>query len=175
MIITNENDLRVKCEDATLDEASDIILLLEKELENSNKMGTPGVGLAAPQIGIAKKVAIVRVAPNHEFNLNLVNCKIEKCFDLGVFNGEGCLSFPNRVEDTNRYNEIYVVNNLVYPNSFVATGMLAVICQHEIDHLYQKVFIDHIVKKQILNIKIGPNDRCHCGSNIKYKKCCGKV
>jgi len=175
MIITDLNALRVKCDDASSDEVGSIIELLEKELQDSNKNGKPGVGLAAPQIGIAKKVSIIRVAQNHEFNLNLVNCRIDKYFDLGVFKDEGCLSFPDRSENTNRYNEIYVKDNLLYPNNFIATGLLAVICQHEIDHLYQKVFIDHLVEKQILKIKIGPNDKCHCGSNLKYKKCCGKV
>jgi uncharacterized protein YchJ len=83
-----------------------------------------------------------------------------------------------------RYQEVHITNNLVYPHSFVATGLLAVVCQHEIDHLQKKLFFDRIakVKKELpRKIKVGPNDPCICGkidliSNKikKFKKCCGK-
>ena len=56
----------------------------------------------------------------------------------------------------------------------VATGLLAVVIQHEIDHLNSVLFMDHIAPKLdriIKKIKSGPNDMCPCGSGKKYKKC----
>lgn len=173
MIITNnEEALRVKCEDVLLDEVGSLIEILESELKEANRLGKNGIGLAAPQIGIAKNIAIIRLEKS--YNLNLINCKIEKSFNPTIFRQEGCLSFPGRSEDTTRFQEIYVISNLVEPYSFIASGFLAVACQHEIDHLNSTLFFDHLFKKQIpviIKNKLGPNDSCFCGSGKKYKKC----
>lgn len=185
MIITNnEEALRVKCEDVSLNEVASLIDTLEAELKEANRLGKGGIGLAAPQIGIAKNIAIIRLEKPHNFSLNLVNCRIEKGFDSTIFRQEGCLSFPGRTEDTARFQEVHVVSNLVEPHSFIASGFLAVACQHEIDHLNSTLFYDHLVKKQVSIInknKIGPNDPCFCGKIDvvlgrvkKYKKCCGR-
>lgn len=175
MIITNdENALRVECTEVLNNEVGELVALLESELNNSNRLGKGGIGLAAPQIGIAKQIAIVRLGGN--ININLVNCKIDKAYDLKMFKDEGCLSFPGRVENTARFQEVYISNNLDYPNSFVVTGLPAVVCQHEIDHFNKILFIDKVIPKQVTVIKknkVGPNDPCLCGSNKKYKKCCG--
>ncbi len=172
MIITNnEEALRIKCEDVLKDEINDLILSLESELNNANRLGKNGIGLAAPQIGIAKNIAIIRMGNN--LNINLINCKIDKLYDSAMFRDEGCLSFPNRVEDTLRFQEILLINNFVYPHSFIATGLLAVAIQHEVDHLNSVLFMDHKISKQI-NKRINPNDLCYCGSSRKFKKCCRK-
>lgn len=172
MIIKNDEEYfrNVKCTDASETEARDIIIQLEAELANSIKLGTNGIGLAAPQIGIEKNVAILRI---NKTNLNLVNCKIKSFYDLRVFQGEGCLSFPGRSETTQRYQEVHIVNNMV-SQDFVATGMVAIACQHEMDHWNNKIFFDYKQKPVINNVKIRPNDPCICGKSIKYKKCCGR-
>lgn len=171
IIVNNEEALRVKCEDVTLEEANSLIAVLEQELNYANKLGKGGIGLAAPQIGIAKNIAIVRLGD--DLNINLINAKLEKGYDPANFTQEGCLSFPGRVEDTTRFQEVYITNNLLTPYSFIATGLLAVVCQHELDHLNSILFMDRAIPK-ILNKKNRPNDPCSCGSNIKFKKCCGK-
>lgn len=178
MIITNnEEALRVQCENVSLDEVGALIETLENELNYANRLGKGGIGLAAPQIGIAKNIAIIRM---DNANINLVNCKIQKGYSPSLFKQEGCLSFPGRLEDTIRFEEIYVVNNLVYPYTFIATGLLSVVVQHEIGHLTSDLFIDHLAPKP-KNNKVGPNDPCICGKlDIltgrvkKFKKCCGK-
>lgn len=176
MIITNnEEALRVKCEDVLSDEVGQLIDLLENELNESNRLGKFGIGLAAPQIGIAKNIAIVRLDKTSGMEVNLVNAKITKAYDPLLFRSEGCLSFPGRVEDTIRFQEIYITNNLVYPNDFIVTGLMAAVCQHEIGHWNQDLFFDHMVPKIVPIInknKVGPNDACICGSGKKYKKCC---
>jgi len=178
MIITNnEEALRIKCEDVLPEEVGSLISILESELAYANRLGKGGIGLAAPQIGIAKKIAIIRLNKVQGFEFNLINAKLEKGYDSSIFREEGCLSFPGRVEDTTRFQEVYITNNLVYPNTFIATGLLSVVCQHELDHLNSTLFMDHMLPKltPVVNkIKVGPNDPCTCGSGKKYKKCCNK-
>lgn len=174
MIITfDEQALRVKCEDVKLEEVDSLISVLEAELANANRLGKNGIGLAAPQIGIAKNIAIIRM---DNIKLNLVNCKLEAGYDPATFVDEGCLSFPGKLETTTRFQEVYITNNLVEPNEFIATGFLAVACQHELDHLNSTLFSDrkYIKPEPVKKIKVRPNDPCSCGSNKKYKKCCGK-
>jgi peptide deformylase len=175
IIINDEMALRKPCEDVLESEVNDLIDKLQAELNEANRLGRGGIGLAAPQIGIYKRAAIVRLG---DVSLNLINAKIEKSFDPTRFIQEGCLSFPGRIEDTTRYQEVYITNNLVYPHSFIAVGLIAVICQHEIDHLNSSLFFDRAIAKQQtisgIKTKLGPNDLCSCGSGKKFKKCCGK-
>lgn len=127
-------------------EVKDLKFLLEKELEISAKNGFPGIGLACPQIGIAKKMAIIRIDGKRSFYADLVNPFIEEKYDLSIFQGEGCLSFPGISGNTQRYQEIKVINTLGYPKKFIATGLPAVCIQHEIDHLNGIVLPDLIKK-----------------------------
>jgi peptide deformylase len=173
MIITNnEQALRVFCQPVLPEEVAGLVETLEKELNYANKLGANGIGLAAPQIGIAKDISIIRLP---KLTLNLINAKLEKVYDSAMFKDEGCLSYPGRLENTMRYQEVYITNNLEYPHSFVATGFNAVVIQHELDHLNQTLFFDRKAKpvvKQILKVRV--NDPCICGSGKKYKKCCLK-
>lgn len=172
IIKNNEEAIRIKCEYVKDEEIYDLVSTLEKELNYSNASGNQGIGLAAAQLGIPKDIAIVRL-PNYSFNL--VNAKIIEAKNKFIFKEEGCLSFPGRVENTERYQEIVVDNN---GTKFIAAGIVAVVCQHEIDHLNSKLFFDNIVVKKP-KINIGPNDPCICGKKDqltnkikKYKKCC---
>lgn len=169
LIINNEEALRVKCEEVKSEEVGELVSILERELAHINKFQKIGIGLAAPQIGIAKDISIVRLGG--EYDINLVNAKISKKYDPIIFREEGCLSFPGRVENTNRFQEIVVIDNLWHIKSFVASGFVAVACQHEIDHTNSHLFIDHMIKEKP---KGKPNDLCPCGSGKKLKKCCGK-
>lgn len=175
MIITNNDSfLRSKCENVLPDEVGSLIDKLESALKYSEQMGNPGIGLSAPQIGILKKIAIVRIPTNVEpVKLNLVNADIIKVYDKKIFKNEGCLSYPGRLEDTIRYQEIVVNNQFCPVTNFVATGLTAVVVQHEINHFNGVLFFDHMVKKQ--NQSLNPNDICYCGSNRKYKKCCKNI
>lgn len=177
MLITNdEMALRVRCEDVLVEEIGPLREALELELARCERLGRAGVGLAAPQIGIAKRMAIVRL--DHEHKFDLVNARLENGYNPRPFANEGCLSFPGRIETTTRFQEIVVADNLFSPNRFIATGMLAVVCQHELDHLNQSLFFDkafpRTAKEMLKKAKVGPNEQCICGSLRKFKKCCGK-
>jgi peptide deformylase len=176
MIITNdEQALRAICQPVELQEATILIEALENELNYANRLGKSGIGLASIQTGVNKKCAIVRLP---KISLNLVNAEIKQGYDKAFFEEEGCLSYPGIVENTIRYQELHVINNLVEPHSFIATGLLAVCVAHEIEHYNSTLFFDHKVPKQIPIVrqhKVGPNDPCICGSNKKYKRCCQGV
>ena len=132
MIITDTEVLRNKCVHVLEDEVDDLRKKLDEALEWSARQGRPGVGLACPQIGISKSMAIVRV-DNHK--VDLVNASIVKRYHPFEFEGEGCLSFPGIFAKTLRYQEIVVEGNLVWPYSFIANDFLAVVIAHELDHL----------------------------------------
>lgn len=136
MIIVDEKILRTPCSEAEPSEVGQIIEALERELERSAELGRPGIGLAAPQIGIFKKVAIVRIPTFNSglITINLVNAKVTQGFDKTIFDNEGCLSFPDRYEKTSRFQEVYVAKNMVEPYSFIVQGLVAQCVQHELDH-----------------------------------------
>lgn len=174
MIITDEKILRMPCVNVLPEEIGELRNLLETELANSARLGRPGIGLSLPQIGIHKKMAIIRLGSKDQ-SLDIVNSHLIKGYDEFIHVDEGCLSFPNRSENVKRYQEIYVGGNLIYPHSFILTGLMAVCYQHESDHLNGILLPDRAIPKLIsVKKKQRPNDLCECGSKIKYKKCCGK-
>jgi peptide deformylase len=141
MIITDESLLRVDCQIVLPDEINDLRHKLEEALLWSERRGLPGVGLAAPQIGIPKKMAIIRIDNNISFDL--INAEIKEKYNPFIFDGEGCLSFPNKYAKTSRYKEIVVVNNLVDPKCFIATEFSSVVISHELDHLEKRLLTDY--------------------------------
>ena len=147
-IITDEKELRAigQCSEVSAAEIGGLRAQLLYELEESGRRGCPGIGLAAPQIGIPKRMAIVKVTDDLE--VTLVNCKIGAAFDLFIFDSEGCLSFPERYERTKRYREIYVIDNAVAPYNFIATDLFAVAVAHELDHLNGRLLPDLVVTKK---------------------------
>jgi len=168
MIITDINILRNKNELVKIEEVDELIKKLEIELNSSS---TAGVGLAAPQIGINKQIAIVRFENNI---INLVNPVIIDKLKGFVNKDEECLSLPGIKVDTLRHQEIFI-KDLLRPDGLVITGYLAVIISHEIDHLHSILMTDRAVGKN----KVGRNDPCPCGANIngksiKYKNCHGR-
>lgn len=145
MIITDEAKLREKCSPVeSYDEAQDLIKKLQEVLLWSGKQGNPGVGLACPQIGIPKTLSIVRISDN--LCIDLVNPKIISRANPFEFDGEGCLSFPNLFGKTRRFNEVIIENEYVNPLKFVATDFIAIVCQHEIDHLNNILLPDIIME-----------------------------
>lgn len=168
MIITDLTKLRNKCDIVSEDEASAIIAELERELEEANKYELRGIGLAAPQIGINKRAAIVRIG---NMKLDLINCSIAEKYDLHT-SQEGCLSVPNKTYFVDRYNEIIVKDNMLgNKNNFVACGVVSVCVQHEMEHWDGILIMDKSIPERI---NIGDNMDCPCGSKKKYKKCCKK-
>lgn len=101
-----------------------------------------GVGLAAPQIGVAKRIVVIDVGDGL---LELVNPEITKAEGkaLGV---EGCLSVPEQQGYVYRAAKIHVKaqDHAGEFFEFDAEGLLAVACQHEIDHLDGILYVDKL-------------------------------
>ncbi len=174
-IVTDERKMRVPCENATQEEANEIYTLLEQKLIELEKCGTPGYGLAANQIGIQKRVALITYAGKV---IKLLNPKILDLKNEFIFRGEGCFSVPNDRRDTIRYQCITFENEedgckrTYYCDQ--SDGYLPVIMQHEIDHMDGRLFVDHKQKPIKLQCeKIGRNSPCSCGEGQphKFKKC----
>jgi peptide deformylase len=107
----------------------------------------PGVGLAANQVGKPVRLAVIDLRkPEYENGLIvLVNPKIVAAKGEIVFE-EGCLSVPDYFAEIKRFNEV-TVQGLDQNEKLIeieATGLLAVVLQHEIDHLDGKLFVDHM-------------------------------
>lgn len=170
-IITDPKKLSQECEDVvSFEEAMSIIDELNTIIGPAQ-----GVGLAANQIGINKKVFVIRVpelsvdefGTAHQIYItqHFANPKIIKLEEPIYFSGEGCLSFPNERCETIRYNKI-VVQDLLEPTGRVFIGLQAVVVQHETDHCYGITM--HERKKNAQEL----SDPCPCNSGKKYKKCC---
>ncbi len=138
MITINLDVLRTKSHEfkGTSEQLKKLITILEYEL-NNNPVGK-GVGLSAIQINIPYRVAIIR---SKTTSLDLYNAKILKAEQPFTFKGEGCLSFPGKFINTNRYNIIEVENGDGKIHKF--SGTEAVIVAHEICHFEGDLLIDH--------------------------------
>ncbi len=108
----------------------------------------PGVGLAAPQVGVAKRVIVVdcagRDAPRAP--LAMVNPELLWTSDDVVVAREGCLSLPDQFADVERSHAIRAryLDRDNEIRELEAEGLLATCVQHEMDHLDGVLFVDHI-------------------------------
>jgi peptide deformylase len=120
----------------------------------------PGVGLAAPQVGIGQSFIIYDIAPREEGqDLHvLVNPTIVSSEGQIISEDEGCLSVPDFRADVKRAERIMVdgVDRDGNPLRFEADGLLAIVIQHELDHLDGTLFIDHIsaLKRQMYKRRV---------------------
>ena len=120
----------------------------------------PGVGLAAIQVGWGRSVLIYDISPSDDGSdlQVLINPRIIDQEGEILSENEGCLSVPEFRADVKRYSSILVeaVDREGRPLKLEADGMLAIVLQHEIDHLKGKLFIDHIsaLKRQIYTRRI---------------------
>ena len=118
-----------------LDLVSDMLDTLEEE---------GGVGLAAPQIGITKRIILVRYEDKVE---TYINPEIEIIENKRIEGDEGCLSiYSIQGFQVKRYPMIKIRTTNIKGNTeeFIAEDLLARVIQHEVDHLDGIMFIDHL-------------------------------
>ena len=120
----------------------------------------PGVGLAAPQLGVALQACVVEVEDKlHE----LVNPRIVRSTgedrDL-----EGCLSIPGYIAYVTRKEKVWVVAQNRHGRQYkvAGSGLLGRALQHELDHLDGKLYIDYLDSMDEL-IEVGANDEAEEG------------
>lgn len=121
----------------------------------------PGIGLAAPQVGILQRLVVLdcvkgeneKPRPIVMFNPEIVSVSDE----TNVYE-EGCLSLPEQFADVTRPSEVEVrwVDKDGNEQQDVFTGLWATCAQHEIDHLNGKLFIDYLkpLKRQMITRKM---------------------
>ena len=116
----------------------------------------PGIGLAAVQVGVLKRIIVIDLSKDGEKKdpLFIVNPQITFKSDELISYEEGCLSIPNQFAEVKRPSTCKV-NFLDYngkKREINADGLLATCIQHEVDHLNGVLFIDHLskLKKNII-------------------------
>ena len=110
----------------------------------------PGIGLAAIQVGVPKRVIVLDIAPKDKPKnpMFFVNPEIiETSRNISTYE-EGCLSVPGQFAEINRPEKCHIKYLDYYgqPKELRAEGMLATCIQHEIDHLEGILFIDYLSK-----------------------------
>jgi peptide deformylase len=108
----------------------------------------PGVGLAAPQVGVTRRVIVIDTARHDEEPnpLFIANPTIVEASEEIALREEGCLSFPDQYEEVERPERVRV-RYLDHENEIreiEADGLLAICIQHEMDHLDGVLMVDHL-------------------------------
>ncbi len=138
----NEPVLRRKCQDVKKvdKKLKKLIVDMAQTMERNQ-----GIGLAAPQVGISKRVIVVLNLENRRI-LGLVNPKILKKGRETEIGEEGCLSFPGIFLKIKRVKEVEIEGIDINGKKIKlkTKGLLARVFQHEIDHLDGILFIDRI-------------------------------
>jgi peptide deformylase len=153
--------LRMEAQNMSLDEilspkTEELIADLKDSMKHYG-----GVGIAAPQIGVSKKIAILEVLDTNP------RYKIEKVYPLTIFINpqitvldptsqgfwEGCLSVPGLRGYVERPRKIRIdfYDEKGLKQSLEAEGFVATVFQHELDHLWGKLYLDHIKDTKLLS------------------------
>jgi len=125
----------------------DLKLLVEDMIETMRE--APGVGLAAPQIGISKRIIVVEFGDEYDETVPnqlyvLINPEITKISNATLTGIEGCLSVPGLVGEVERASAVTVAGQDMDGKKVKirAQGWLARIFQHEIDHINGVLYTD---------------------------------
>lgn len=141
--------LRAESKEVKLPLSTEDKSLLDEMFKYVKDHSDEAVGLSAVQVGSLKRMCAIRVKIGTKtVAYKLVNPKIMSHSSKMMFNSEGCLSVDEQHEENiGRYQSLKVWAYDAITNSNVvidATGYLAIILQHEIDHMNGKLYIDYI-------------------------------
>jgi peptide deformylase len=147
IIVLPDKRLRLVSQPAkTID--TELRLLVDDMFETMYE--APGIGLAAIQIGVPKRVIVMDLAKKDEPKEPrvLVNPQVLWRSDERTIYEEGCLSIPEFYEEVERASKVRVkfLDLTGAEQELEASGLFATCVQHEIDHLDGVLFIDHISK-----------------------------
>jgi len=139
-------------------------LIMSQDAEKAKEYDlNPGVGMAAPQVGVLKKMFVVYTTDEngnlHQYalvNPKIISTSVTKAYLEG---GEGCLSVPVSHEGyVKRYNKVKIKAFDHISNKDVLLslkGYVAIVVQHEYDHLFGVLYYDRINKNDPFGIKDG--------------------
>jgi peptide deformylase len=106
----------------------------------------PGIGLAATQVNVHKRLVVIDVSEDKSEPLVFINPEFEPLTDELEQYQEGCLSVPGFYENVERPQKVRIkaLGRDGEPFEMIADGLLAVCVQHECDHLNGKLFVDYL-------------------------------
>lgn len=140
-------DARLRAIAEPVEEINDEIKTLVKDMFDT-MYAAPGIGLAAPQVGVLKRVVVIDLAKEDESPdpIVMINPEVISFGDETVVTEEGCLSIPDLYYEVERPADI-TVRYLDQDGKEIereASDRLAICMQHEIDHLDGVLYIDYL-------------------------------
>ena len=124
----------------------------------------PGIGLAAPQVGVGLRIAVIDLAPDDQRAPHvLINPEIVAVSKELAMREEGCLSLPNMFAEVTRAAQVKVryLDLEGVRREIQGDGLLAACLQHEIDHLDGVLFVDHLsaLKRNMILRKLAKDQK----------------
>tara|TARA_B110000495_G_C22519685_1_gene317103 strand:- start:12 stop:530 length:519 start_codon:yes stop_codon:yes gene_type:complete len=151
-------DPRLRTVATTVDTVDEGTKTLIKDMLKTMYEGN-GIGLAATQVNIHKRIIVIDVSEEKNKPLILINPLLEEIIEPKKLPySEGCLSVPGFYEELERPSKVRIkalgLDNKTF--SMEAEGILSVVIQHEIDHLDGKIFVDYLtnLKREIIRKKL---------------------
>ena len=147
-------DPRLKTVATPVTQFDDQLVKLTKDMAET-MYEAPGVGLAATQVNVDKRVIVVDVSEDKSGLIVFVNPEIVQASPDSKSYEEGCLSVPGIYESVDRPDTVRIRAQNVKGEFFEidCDGLLAVCIQHEIDHLNGKVFVEYLSQLKQTRIK----------------------
>jgi peptide deformylase len=171
IVQVGEPVLRQPARPLTYDEICSASIQQLIELMRETMYDAPGVGLAAPQVGLALQLAVIEDKPEYTANSPadrlkererspvpfhvIINPRLTLHDDESVNFYEGCLSFPGYVAKVQRARRVTVecLNHSGEPQVIEASGWYARILQHEIDHLNGTIYVDRMDPRTLASVE----------------------
>ena len=146
-------DPRLRKIAARIDRIDDGIRRLARDMAET-MYEAPGIGLAATQVDVHKRLIVIDASETRDQLLTLINPEIVAEEGHQV-REEGCLSVPGIYDKVERAEHVVVRYQCLEGNERMlgAEGLLAVCLQHEIDHLNGRVFVEHLSQLKQLRIR----------------------
>jgi peptide deformylase len=145
ILIAPDPMLKARARAVTADDMPRVNELLPRMF--ATMYGAPGIGLAAPQVGVGLRLTIVDLMPDDRSNpITLINPEVVARSEKLATREEGCLSLPGQYADVTRpaWVTVRYTDANGAKRQIEAEGLLAACVQHEIDHLDGVLFIDHL-------------------------------
>ena len=156
LVILEYPDPRLRKQAAAVPQVDDAVRQLAHDMLET-MYAAKGVGLAATQVDVHKRLIVLDISEQRDRPLVLINPEILKLEGAGP-GEEGCLSLPGIYDKLTRATHIRVraLDRDGEPVEMEAEGLLAVCIQHEIDHLEGKLFVDYLseLKRQLIRRRL---------------------